>query len=128
MASPGFPGPQAKGSAMQCRNCKGTISNQAADCPFCGKKQPKPPSAKTPGLVLISILAILVVGRLVTYSPQTPAQDEQYRLQAASVCNGNMTVEQIQASAKLAAAKSHISLAAATRSAEVEACPTMKDN
>jgi hypothetical protein len=113
---------------MQCRNCKQSISNGAVNCEFCGQKQPKPPSAKTPGLVLIGILALLVVGRVVTYSPGTAAEDERNRLRAAAMCNGTLTVEQIQDSAKQAAAKSHISIAAATRSAEVEACPTMKDN
>jgi hypothetical protein len=113
---------------MQCRNCKQSISNGAVNCEFCGKKQPKPPSAMTPGLVLVGILAILVVWRVVTYSPGTPAEDERNRLQAAAMCNGDLTVEQIQDSAKQAAAKSHISIAAATRSAEIQACPTMKDN
>jgi hypothetical protein len=113
---------------MQCPYCLEQIIDGALVCRFCGKSQPLTGDAKKVQhrrrRSLTIVAAVIVVGILMVWSA-SDYQNEQARLRAAAICNGNLTSEELEAIAKNSAAESGMSISQAERAAEGFACPSM---
>jgi hypothetical protein len=76
----------------------------------------------------IIVLSVVVVAICWEVWSRIDAQHEQTRLQQAAVCNGIVTADQLEGSAKEAVQLSHISIAEARHDVESLACPGMANH
>jgi hypothetical protein len=72
-----------------------------------------------------TIIILSVAGVAICWAvwSRIDGQHEQTRLQQAAACNGIVTADQLEDSAKAAVQQSHISIAEARRDVESLACP-----
>lgn len=73
-------------------------------------------------IIILSVVAVAIVWAVWS---RIDAWREQAGLLQAAVCNGNVTADQLEDSAKAAVRQSHISITEARRDVESLACPGM---
>lgn len=109
------------GAAMQCMHCLEEIIEGASICRFCGRKQRSVQQRKLLLFVALPLGALVILMTLA----QSDYESQQRDLNAAAICNGSLTADQIKSAAQKAAAESNISIRDAQRYAIAFACPSM---